>query len=102
RGGARERRPLDRSSAGCATRERVLRTVMLDAVRLAAPGLVAGTLLAVGTAALMRSILLGVSPLDPISFGSAAGVLFLVVLLASMVPARRASGIHPMDALRFQ
>ncbi len=75
---------------------------MLDAVRLAAPGLVAGTLLAVGTAALMRSILLGVSPLDPISFGSAAGVLFLVVLLASMVPARRASGIHPMDALRFQ
>ena len=50
----------------------------------------------------MRSMLLGVSPVDPISFGFAAGTLFLVVLLASLVPARRASGIDPMDALRSE
>jgi ABC-type antimicrobial peptide transport system permease subunit len=53
-------------------------------------------------AAAMRSMLLGVSPLDPISFGSAAGALFLVLLLASLVLVRRASRIHPLDALRHQ
>jgi ABC-type lipoprotein release transport system permease subunit len=50
----------------------------------------------------MRSILLGVSPMDPISFGAAAGLLFLVVLLASLVPARRASAVDPMAALRSE
>jgi predicted permease len=85
-----------------ATREQVLGAVMRDAVRLAVPGLAVGGLLAVGTAAAMRSMLLGVSPVDPISIGSAAGVLFLMVLLASLVPARRASRVDPMIALRSQ
>jgi ABC-type lipoprotein release transport system permease subunit len=61
-----------------------------------------GGLLAVGAGFAMRSTLLGVSPIDPISFGSVIGVLVLVVLLASFVPARRASGTDPMDALRCE
>ncbi len=85
-----------------ATRENVLRKVLGDAVRLALPGLVVGGLLAVGAGFAMRSTLLGISPLDPISFGSVAGVLFFVVLVASLVPARRASGIDPLDALRCE
>jgi ABC-type antimicrobial peptide transport system permease subunit len=48
-----------------ATREGVLRSVLKDAVRLAVPVLVVGALLAVGTAAAMRSILFGLSPVDP-------------------------------------
>jgi predicted permease len=83
-----------------ASRRRVLRGVLRDAVRLAVPGLMVGALLAGGVAAVSRSQLFGLSPLDPVSFGAAVGVLFLVVLLASLVPARRASGIHPMGALR--
>jgi ABC-type lipoprotein release transport system permease subunit len=47
-------------------------------------------------------MLLSVSPLDPVSFGAAAGLLFLVVLAASLVPARRASTVQPMDALRHE
>lgn len=85
-----------------ATRERVLQGVLRDAVRLAVPGLLVGALLAGAVAAAFRSMLLSVSPLDPLSFGAAAGLLFVVVLAASMVPARRASTVQPMDALRHE
>jgi putative ABC transport system permease protein len=83
-----------------ASRQRILRGVMRDAVRLAVPGLAVGALLAGGVAAVSQSQLFGLSPVDPVSFGAAAGVLFLVVLMASVVPARRASDVHPMGALR--
>lgn len=83
-----------------ATRGEILRKVLGDAVRLSAPGMIVGALLAAGTAAAMRSMLLGTSPLDPVSFLSAGGLLLLVVFLAGLVPALRASGIHPVEALR--
>jgi predicted permease len=83
-----------------ATREVVIRGVFGDALRMAGPGLLAGGLLAVGTAAAMRSMLLGLSPVDPISFFSVGVLLLFVVIAASLVPALRASGIHPMEALR--
>lgn len=85
-----------------ATQVRVVRSVLRDAAWLATPGLVLGTLLAAGSAAAMRSMLLGVSPLDPITLCLAAAVLALVVLVASLVPARRASRVDPMDALRWE
>jgi putative ABC transport system permease protein len=83
-----------------ATRKTVLRGVLRDTVRLALPGLAVGCLLAVGTAAVLRSELLGLGPLDPVAFLGSAAVLFVVVLLAGLVPARRAAAIHPMQALR--
>jgi ABC-type antimicrobial peptide transport system permease subunit len=61
-----------------------------------------GVLLALGMAAVMRSELFGLNPLDPVSFGLPLLVLLGVVLLASLVPARRASGIQPVDALRWE
>lgn len=85
-----------------ATRERVLQGVLRDAVRLALPGLLVGALLAAAVGAAFRSMLLSVSPLDPVSFGGAAVLLFLVVLAASLVPARRAATVQPMDALRHE
>jgi predicted permease len=99
---ARRTREIGLRMAMGATRQRVLVDVFGDGVRLAVPGLILGTLAAVGTAAAMGSFLLGLNPADPVSIGAAAGVLFLVVLLASMVPARRASGIDPMNALRCE
>jgi predicted permease len=83
-----------------ATRGVVMRGVMGDALRTAWPGLLVGGLLAAGTAAALRSTLLGLSPVDPIAFLSAGGVLLVVVIAASLGPALKASGIQPMQALR--
>jgi predicted permease len=83
-----------------ATRGQVLRGVLWDAIRLAVPGLAAGGLLAVAVATAMRSELLGLSPVDPVSFSAAVVALLMLVLLASFIPARRASAVDPLDALR--
>jgi len=85
-----------------ATRGQVLRRVLWDAVRLAIPGLVVGAILAGAVAAAMQSELLGLNPVDPVSFMAAAGVLLALVLVASLVPARRAAGVDPMVALRAE
>jgi predicted permease len=85
-----------------ATRGQVLGAVFKDALRLAVPGLIVGGLLAAGIAMLMRTELLGLHPLDPVSIGLSAGVLFLVVLAASLIPARRASSVDPITALRHE
>jgi predicted permease len=83
-----------------ATRGEIIRRVLGDAVRLSAPGMIIGALLAAGTGVAMRSMLLGMSPLDPVSFLAAGGLLLAVVLLAGLAPALRASGIQPIRALR--
>jgi predicted permease len=83
-----------------ATRGGVIRGVFGDALRLVGRGLLVGGLLAAGTAAAMRSMLLGLSPVDPVSYLSAGVLLLFVVLVSSLGPALRASGIHPMEALR--
>jgi putative ABC transport system permease protein len=83
-----------------ATRGRVIGGVLGGALRMAGPGLLAGGLLAAGTAAALRSMLLGLSPVDPISFLSVGVLLVTVVIAASLTPALRASGIQPMEALR--
>ena len=71
-------------------------------LRLAAPGLVIGTVFAVATAAVLRSMLLGVSPADPMAFVAAVLILLLVIVGASLAPARRAARVHPVEALRWE
>jgi putative ABC transport system permease protein len=85
-----------------ATQAQILRSVLRDAVRLTIPGVIVGGTLAVGVAAAMRAMLLGVEPMDPISLAVATGVLLLVVLLASQGPALRASRIAAIEALRHE
>ena len=51
---------------------------------------------------LLSTILFGVSPLDPVTYGGVAGVLTVAAALASYIPARRATGIAPVEALRAE
>ncbi|HUG40364.1 MAG TPA: ABC transporter permease [Longimicrobiales bacterium] len=80
----------------------VLRMILLSGFRLAAPGLVVGAVAAFGVGQLLRGMLLGVSPADPLTFVAVAAVLLAAVALASWVPARRAAAVDPMEALRAE
>ena len=57
---------------------------------------------ALGVGSLASSLLFGLSAYDPLVFGGALAVVAVVVLCASYVPARRASRVAPMDALRHE
>jgi predicted permease len=79
----------------------VLRSVLAGAFRLALPGLAAGLILAVGVGFLLRSLLLGVSPTDPLALVTVLVVLTGMVVAGAFIPARRASRIDPAEALRY-
>jgi putative ABC transport system permease protein len=63
-------------------------------------GAMAGSLVALGVARGLASLLFGVSPLDPLTHSMALVTLSLVVLLASLIPALRATRLDPLLALR--
>ncbi len=65
-------------------------------------GVVVGLGAAVGLTHLMSALLFGVSPVDPLTYGAVAAALMGVVLLASYIPARRAAGVDPTEALRWE
>jgi putative ABC transport system permease protein len=85
-----------------ADRRAVVRLVLRQAMHLAAIGVAIG--LAAGAAAsqLLRSLLLGISAIDPVTFGGAALLFSVIALAASYVPARRATRVDPMVALRTE
>jgi predicted permease len=66
------------------------------------PGLAAGILGSFGTERLVNSLLYGISPRDPLTIGGVAVLLTLVALAASYLPARRATRINPVSALRYE
>jgi len=74
--------------------------VLGRAVALASVGAVVGLAGAVATSRLFRSLLFEVSPLDPVALTSAGLLIFIVVVVAAYVPARRATRIDPVQALR--
>ena len=78
----------------------VLRLVVRQGLVLAVIGVAIGLAGAFGLTRLMSSVIFGVSATDPVTFVLVAGGLMAVALLASYVPARRASRIDPADALR--
>jgi predicted permease len=85
-----------------ATREDVLRRTIGSALLLAAAGIAAGLAASIGLTHLMESMLYGVKPLDGVAITGAVVILLLCAALAGWLPARRAAGVDPMDALRSE
>ncbi len=80
----------------------VSRMVLKQGMILAGMGVAIGLVAAVGLTRLMSSLLYGVEATDPLTFGVVAVVLSAVAMLASYVPAVRASRTDPLEALRFE
>ena len=85
-----------------AQRGRVLRLVLVDAMRLVVVGLVAGVFLAYLSTGLLETQLNGVKPGDPLSILVAALVLMGSAIVAALLPALRAARVEPMIALRSE
>jgi predicted permease len=81
---------------------RVRRGVILNTLRLALAGIVVGTAASVASARLIASLLFATSPWDVITYAGVMLSLIAVALISGYLPARRASGIDPMTALRSQ
>jgi predicted permease len=80
----------------------VQKLILKQGMVLAAIGSLCGLVIAFGGARMMKSLLYGVSTSDPITFASVALLLLGIALLACWIPARRASRIEPMIALRAE
>ena len=81
---------------------RVVGMVVREGVLLSLVGLLPGLVLGGGAALALRSIFLGVSPLSPVAVTASAALLVLGAAIASLAPALRAAGAHPMEALRVE
>jgi predicted permease len=83
-----------------ATPSRVRRDVLTRAGIVVSAGLFVGIVGALTTSRLFRALLFDVSPVDPLSLGAACALLLVVAALAAFVPARRATRVDPVQALR--
>jgi predicted permease len=85
-----------------AGRGEVTRMVLGQGMTLAGLGVAAGLGAAYGLTRFLASLLYGIKPTDPPTFAEIAALLACVALIASLVPARRATLVDPMDALRHE
>jgi ABC-type antimicrobial peptide transport system permease subunit len=85
-----------------ATKREVLRMVIRQGLTLSLTGIVAGSLAAFAVVRLLRAALAGFVSKSPITFVAVPVLLVLVTLAASYIPARRASMVDPMVALRYE
>jgi predicted permease len=83
-----------------ATSGNILRGVLREGMLLAAAGLMIGFILSLGVMGVLRSLLVGVSARDPVTFGGLALLLATVTLAACWIPAARAAGVPPAGAMR--
>jgi ABC-type antimicrobial peptide transport system permease subunit len=75
------------------------RMIVLQGGRVALIGVVVGVLIALGVTRFLATLLFGVQALDGSTFVVMSSVMLAVALLASYVPARRASAVDPMESL---
>jgi len=85
-----------------ARRRDVLKSVVGQGMSLAASGVGIGLLGAFLATRLMETLLFGVKPTDPATFGGIALLLLGVAFFACLIPARRATKVDPVVALRFE
>jgi predicted permease len=85
-----------------AQRGEILRLVLVDGMRPVVVGLVIGVAGGAGAGMLIKSILFGTRPLDPLVFAGMVGSLIFTAAIASAVPAFRACRIEPTQALRTE
>jgi putative ABC transport system permease protein len=90
-----------RMALGAQTRD-ILRLVVGQCVRLVSLGVAIGLAAALASAQAMRSLLYGVSPTDPLTFIAIAALLACVAIVACWIPARRATKVDPMIALKCE
>ena len=76
--------------------------IVRESIWLALAGILAGVLGVLGCARLVRSMLYGVTPNDPFTIAAGMALLLAVALAATWIPARRAAGVQPMQALRHE
>jgi predicted permease len=99
---ARRTREMGIRMALGADRAAVRSQFVREALRLGVTGIACGIAPAVGLNVLIRGMVVGVSPADPATLGGAALLLISATLLAAYVPARRATRIEPLEALRAE
>ena len=80
----------------------VMRMVLDEGGKLAIAGVALGSVVALAGARLIRGLLFNVSATDPVTFIAVAAGLLGVALVASYIPARRATRVDPMVALRYE
>lgn len=85
-----------------AQRSNVLRLILIEGTKLTLIGMALGIIAALALTRWISSLLYGVGPKDPLVFASGAAVLALIALAAYYIPARRATKIDPILALRYE
>jgi predicted permease len=80
----------------------VLWLVLREGMILTGIGVGVGLLAALWLTRILRSLLFGIGPHDPVTMISASGLMIVVAALAAWIPARRATRIDPMEALRYE
>jgi ABC-type antimicrobial peptide transport system permease subunit len=85
-----------------ASRQNVFGLIVGHGARLAGLGILCGVVGAAAVTRVVTSLLYNVSATDPLSFIGTAGFLALVAIAASYIPARRATSVDPIEALRAE
>ena len=85
-----------------AQRRTVVGLVMSESIRLVAIGIVLGLAAVLWAGRFVQTVVYGLSPSDPLTIGGAVALIAVVTALAGGLPARRASNVNPIDALRQQ
>jgi ABC-type antimicrobial peptide transport system permease subunit len=76
--------------------------VLRESTGLAIVGIAAGVAAALALTRLVKTMLYGIQPYDPATMAAGVLILLAVALAASWIPARRAAGVQPMEALRHE